>query len=361
MKILTNLPFKKLDAFLQKEQAKPFSRKSPWEFTGFSEKEEYKVLSSHNHKRYSEQDISLEQVLNTINNDNLLNPFAGKAQTQDEIAVNLAGFKTFSETIKHLMTGNEHYAGFERSEKKVHLHSNLISRPDYFYNRFFEHIKKQTVLNWVAVHEIGHVISFVMDEKNKEHGFFAKEHENIYQFFQPWKDHNKFKSIILENYGDLYSGFALSQLYPEHSVSLIRMLAQNRQFEFTEDYMTHDSLWELADHIEKQGNFKSFDEFNNYASKACSQMVVEQSLKHLYANKSTADFSHPELNRDDLIHLMKNSAKQLGMDIKSLTPDSVNEQEINRQRELAEGVIAYQKSQNLSQGYATGQRMKRSF
>jgi hypothetical protein len=358
MKIITDIPFKKLDAFLQKEQAKPFSYKTPREFSGYSQNEEYKRLQSH-HQPHSEKLIHLKEVIDLINQNSLLNPFTD-SPVKKEVPINLQGFKSFSETLKHLITGTQHHAAFDRSESKVHLHSELISRPDYFYNRFFEHMKKQTVLNWVTIHEIGHVISFVMDEKNKEHGFFAKEEENIYQFFKPWENHSKFKSIILENYGDLYSGFVLSYLYPEQAPGLIRLLAQNRQFEFTENYMTHDALWELADQIEKQGNFNSFDEFNRYASKACSQIVVEQSLKHLYANKSTQEFSHPELSREDLIHLMKVSARQLGMDIRSLSPQSVEQEELIRQKELAEGVMADQYSRPIPEGYATGKRVKKS-
>ena len=277
MKFRLNINPEEMDRFLMREEPKTRYPNSRIMIDPALEQKEFALGIEIDKEQVKV--VSYAHVLKELETNLLFQP---EEVISNTITINIQGVNKFKSALHSLFNGAQvHYAGYSDEKNTIYFHQDVIEDPDMVYRKMFEKLPKSVVWNFLNSHEIGHALSKLID--TPEYGFFShdKKGEELQKIFSPWKNKTTNEgTVILENYADMYAGLVLTTIYPEHAPEILLVLAESRIFQDDKNYQTQQNLIKLADYIKAHGQFKSFEEFNQFATHAIHEKMLDICLKN---------------------------------------------------------------------------------
>lgn len=257
----------------------------------FKDKKLFKII---NEIKLDKKDILYLEIFNHIENSKKLN-----SEKRDKTC--LVEFKDFESVISSLNKKIKDFfsniitydAQYNKVNNTVTLGKNLfknLEKDVVFLHDLAKSLSNhQDFFHIIASHELGHALDHLDNSRNSK----------IHQIFKPWskterldimvendKDVSEllcsYKSMINENFADLYSCFFIDDFYKEDkSKVLVEKLKQARisykrkSSDNYAYYSTHNAIEIFQDEIVNK-KIKSYEEMNSYIIKTTEKVVLER-------------------------------------------------------------------------------------
>jgi hypothetical protein len=309
--------------------------------------------------------INLTETINKLNLISFITP-----ENNQSCPIYFENFTAFSKLKNKIFQHNTNESLFYSFEKKsIYLYQDIFNQknqennPHSFSTQLLKKINPETFASIVLLHEIGHAIHHALwaesvipqrilvtsqdDLKTKFlNSFINSEHvirnSNNEIKFNHASIKNHYRTIIQENFADLFAIIALNTIIPDkkQALDLSEKIYEAREHAKNynqEDYDTYQNIHSVIDDLKNGKNFTHFEDIQNYIAERTSQVVLkqfEQDINH-----------HPKAKEEMPFYLGMINQK---MDWKKSTLNEVVA-EINQQFNLSCSLLTFDSKVNYSE------------